>query len=108
MIWIIQVTPLAETELMTMPADIQARFVHIAEMLQEFGPHAVGLPHVRFLQDKLWEMRLKGRDNIARAIYVAQTGKRLVVLHVFIKKTEKTPHRALRTAAERLRRMNNE
>ena len=87
MTWIIQVTPLAETELMAMPADIQARFVHIAEMIQEFGPHAVGLPHVRFLQDKLWEMRLKGRDNIARAIYVAQTGKRLrmfLFLLVFI------------------------
>ena len=68
--WIVQVTPLAETELMTMPADMQARFVHIAEMLQEFGPQAVGLPHVRFLQDNLWEMRLKGRDGIARAIYI--------------------------------------
>ena len=106
--WTVQVIPLAETELMTMPADIQARFVHIAQMLQEFGPQAVGLPHIRFLQDKLWEMRMKGRDGIARAIYVAQTGKQLVVLHVFIKKTEKTPRRALKTAAERLRRMNNE
>jgi phage-related protein len=106
--WTVQVTTLAETELITMPADIQARFVHIAEMLQEFGPHAVGLPHVRFLQDKLWEMRLKGRDGIARAIYVAQTGKRLMVLHVFIKKTQRTPRRALQTAIERLRRMNNE
>jgi phage-related protein len=105
--WTVQVIPLAETELMTMPADIQARFVHIAQMLQEFGPQAVGLPHIRFLQDKLWEMRLKGRDGIARAIYVAQTGKQLLVLHVFIKKTEKTPRRALKTAAERLRRINN-
>ena len=105
--WTVQVIPLAETELMTMPADIQARFVHIAQMLQEFGPQAVGLPHIRFLQDKLWEMRMKGRDGIARAIYVAQTGKQLVVLHVFIKKTEKTPRKALKTAAERIRRINN-
>ena len=106
--WIVQVNPLAVTELMRMPTDIQARFVHISEMLQEFGPQSVGLPHIRFLQDKLWEMRLKGRDGIARAIYVAQTGKQLLVLHVFIKKTEKTPRRALKTAAERLRRINNE
>ena len=105
--WIVQVNPLAVTELMRMPTDIQARFVHISEMLQEFGPQSVGLPHVRFLQDKLWEMRMKGRDGIARAIYVAQTGKQLVVLHVFIKKTEKTPRRALKTASERLRRINN-
>lgn len=106
--WTVQVSTLAETELKTMPADIQARFVHIAEMLQEFGPQAVGLPHVRFLQDKLWEMRMKGRDGIARAIYVAQTGKQIVVLHVFIKKTEKTPRTALKKATVRLRRMNNE
>jgi len=105
--WIVQVNPLAVTELMRMPTDIQARFVHISELLQEFGPQSVGLPHVRFLQDKLWEMRMKGRDGIARAIYVAQTGKQLLVLHVFIKKTEKTPRRALKTAAERLRRINN-
>ncbi len=105
--WTVHVSTLAETELKTMPADIQARFVHIAEMLQEFGPQAVGLPHVRFLQYKLWDMRRKGRDGIARALYVAQTGKQLVVLHVFIKKTEKTPRKALKTAAERLRRINN-
>ena len=86
--WIVQVTPLAEAELLTMPADIRARFVHIAEMLQMFGPHSVGLPHIRFLQDKLWEMRLKGRDGIARAFYVAHNGKLLVVLHIFTKKTE--------------------
>ena len=101
------INPLAETELLTMPTDIQARFVHISEMLQEFGPQSVGLPHIRFLQDKLWEMRLKGRDGIARAIYVAHTGKQLVVLHIFTKKTEKTPRKALKTAAERLRRINN-
>ena len=106
--WTLYVNPLAETELMTMPSDIQARFVHISEMLQEFGPQSVGPPHIRFLQDKLWEMRMKGRDGIARAIYVAQTGKQLVVLHVFIKKTEKTPRRALKTATERLRKINNE
>jgi hypothetical protein len=53
--WTICVNSLAETELMTMPSDIQARFVHISERLQEFGPQSVGLPHIRFLQDKLWK-----------------------------------------------------
>ena len=106
--WTVLLDSSAETELATMPSDIQARFIHISEMLQEFRPQSVGLPHIRFLQDKLWEMRMKSRDGIARAIYVAQTGKQLVVLHVFIKKTEKTPRRALKTATERLRKINNE
>jgi phage-related protein len=91
-----------------MPADIQAHFFRIADMLQEFGPQAVGLPHVRFLQDKLWEMRIKGRDGIARAIYVADKGRQLMVLHVFTKKTEKTPQRAIQTATERLRRIKSD
>jgi phage-related protein len=51
---------------------------------------------------------MKARDGIARAIYIAQTGKQLVPLHVFIKKTEKTPRKAFRTATERQQRINNE
>ena len=73
--WTVQVNPLAEAELVLMPADIRARFVHIAEMLEQFGPQQVGMPHVRFLQDKLWEMRMTGRDGIARAISITQTDK---------------------------------
>ncbi len=106
--WTVHLIPPARAELLTMPADIQAHFFRIADMLQEFGPHAVGLPHVRFLQDKLWEMRIKGRDGIARAIYVADKGRQLMVLHVFTKNTEKTPQRAIQTAAERLRRIKSD
>jgi phage-related protein len=106
--WTVQVNPLAEAELVLMPADIRARFVHIAEMLEQFGPQQVGMPHVRFLYDKLWEMRLTGRDGIARAISITQTDKQILVLHVFIKKTQKTPRGAIQTATNRLERINNE
>ncbi len=53
------------------------------------------------LEDKLWEMRLKGRDGRSRAIYVTARGKRLVVLRVFIKKTQKTPRKELVLALKR-------
>jgi phage-related protein len=106
--WTVQVNPLAEAELVLMPADIRARFVHIAEMLEQFGPQQVGMPHARFLQDKLWEMRLTGRDGIARAISITQTDKQILVLHVFIKKRQKTPRGAIQTATNRLERINNE
>ena len=106
--WTVQVNPLAEAELVLMPADIRARFVHIAEMLEQFGPQQVGMPHVRFLYDKLWEMRWTGRDGIARAISITQTDKQILVLHVFIKKTQKTPRGAIQTATNRLERINNE
>jgi len=81
---------------------MRARFVHIAELLEDFGPQRVGLPHIRPLEDKLWEMRMQGRDGIARAVYAAVQGRRLLVLHVFIKKTQATPRKALTTARKRL------
>lgn len=93
----------AEAELKALPADLQAKFLHIAELLESFGPQLVGLPHVRPLQDKLWEMRMQGRDGIARAVYVAMSGRRLAVLHVFAKKTQATPRSALETARQRLK-----
>jgi phage-related protein len=46
-------------------------------------------------------MRMKGRDGIARAIYVTAKGERGVVLHAFIQKTQKTSQRALELARER-------
>ena len=85
-----------------MPADIRARFLHIAELLQDFGPQRVGLPHIRPLEGKLWEMRMQGRDGIARAIYVAVKGRRLLVLNVFANKTRSTPRNALDIAHKRL------
>lgn len=94
--------PLAEPELLALPTDMKARFLHIAEMLEEFGPQRVGMPHIRPLESKLWEMRMKGRDGIARAVYAAVQGRRLLVLHVFVKKTQTTPRAAIATALKRL------
>lgn len=94
-----------EAELFSLPKDMRARFLHISELLQEFGPQQVGLPHVRPLENKLWEMRLKGRAGIGRAIYIAASGQRLIVLHLFIKKSQKTPRRAIEIAMRRLREL---
>ncbi len=87
---------------MALPADMRARFLHIAELLEEFGPQRVGLPHVRPLESKLWEMRMQGRDGISRAVYAAVQGRRLLVLHVFVKKSQGTQRSAIETALKRL------
>lgn len=79
-----------------------ARFMHAAELLQAFGLRGVGLPHADPLEQKLWEMRMQGRDGIARALYVASSERRLVVLHVFVKKAQTTPRRAIEMALKRL------
>ena len=85
-----------------MPVDMQARCLRIVELLEEFGPQRVGMPHVRPLLAKLWEMRMQGRDGIARAVYVAVHSRQLQVLHVFVKKTEATPRHAIETALKRM------
>ena len=103
MTWtVVPLNAAVEGELMSLPDDMRARFVRIAELLEEFGPAQVGMPHVRPLGGKLWEMRLSGRAGIARAIYTAASRQRLIVWHAFIKKTQKTPERALDLARARL------
>jgi phage-related protein len=90
-----------DAELGALPADIRAKFLHIAEMLEAFGPFQVREPYVKPLGEKLFEIRMKGKDGIGRAIYMAAPGQRLVVLHAFMKKTSKTPRSAIRTALGR-------
>lgn len=100
--WIVTVHPLAEAELIALPADMRARFLHISELLETFSPMKVGMPHIRPLEGKLWEMRMQGRDGIARAVYAAIQGRTLLVLHVFVKKTQATQRAAIETARKRL------
>lgn len=102
MTWLVEfMDERVEAELLALPKDMQARFLHIAELLQEFGPQHVGMPHIRPLGNKLWEIRLSGKSGIGRAIYMAMRERRLVVLHVFVKKTQKTPPRAIELALAR-------
>jgi phage-related protein len=88
-----------ERELDELAADVRRRF--IAELIERHGPTGVHEPYVKHLDAKLWEMRMKGKDGIARAIYITPQGERVVVLHAFVKKTQKTPQRALEIARER-------
>ncbi len=92
-----------DDELDALPADMRARFVYVSGLLEEFGPQKVGMPHVRSLGKKLWEIRFSGRDGIARAIYMIAVERKIIVAHVFFKKTQKTPENAIATAINRLR-----
>jgi phage-related protein len=90
-------------ELEAFPKDIRASFLRIAQLIQSEGLHNVREPYVKHLDGPLWEMRMKGRDGIARAAYVTATGKRVVVVRVFAKKTQKTPRREIELALKRAR-----
>ena len=58
-------------------------------------------PHVKHLEGKLWELRLTGRDGIARALYVTAIGRRMIVVRAFVKKTQKTPRSEIELALQR-------
>jgi len=90
-------------EIKALPSDIRARFVRFGEFVSQVGLENLREPQVKHLQDKLWEIRLTGRDGIARALYVTATGKRIVVLRVFIKKTRKMPRAEIDLALRRAR-----
>ncbi|MGO9485102.1 MAG: type II toxin-antitoxin system RelE/ParE family toxin [Rhodomicrobium sp.] len=90
-----------DAELEALPADMRARFVRIAGMIEALGLEKVGNPHVDHIEGALWEIRMKGADGIARALYVTAKGKRVVVVRVFVKKTQKTPRQEIELALKR-------
>lgn len=84
-----------------LPLDMQARFNRVAQLIESHGLERVREPHVKHLEDRLWEIRMTGRDGIARAIYVAAAGRRVVVVRIFVKKTQKIPRGELDLARKR-------
>ncbi len=95
------VNEIAKAEIDALPADIRAKLLHLTEMMVAIGPQRMREPHVKPLRDKLWEIRMNGKDGIGRAIYILVTGRRIVILHAFIKKTQKTPPDAIKLAFAR-------
>lgn len=91
----------AFAEVKALPRDLQAKFLRISEMIESAGIEKMREPYVKHLEGKLWEMRLSGKDGIARSLYITAVGRRVVVLRTFIKKTEKTPRREIDIALER-------
>lgn len=90
-----------DKELEALPVDMRARFSRVASLIEAFGLDQVGHPHVRHLQGPLWEIRLTGKTGISRALYVTATARRVVIVRVFVKKTQNTPRREIRIALER-------
>jgi phage-related protein len=88
-------------EIAALPADMQARFLRLGERIASAGLESLGEPHVKHLEGKLWELRLTGRNGIARALYITAIGRRAVVVRAFVKKTEKTPRAEIELALQR-------
>jgi phage-related protein len=107
MAWVVEILDdRVRDELATLPNDMLARFRRIVELIQGHGLEQVHEPHVKHLEGPLWEMRMTGRDGISRAIYVTASERRVVVLRVFVKKTQKTPRREIDLALARAKEVN--
>lgn len=88
----------------TLSADIKAKIVRIVDMLVTYGPLHVREPYVKHIEGhkKLFEIRAKGRDGIARVFYFTASGQRIILLHGFTKKTMKTPRQEIDIAVKRM------
>jgi phage-related protein len=89
-----------EEEALSFPDGILANLLHILEMIEEFGP-TIGKPHTAPMGEGLFEIRAKGSEGIGRVLFCTLKGKEIVVLHSFIKKTQKTPKKELDKARKR-------
>lgn len=92
-----------DAELAELPPDMRARLVRISEPIESVGLLNVKEPHVRHVRGPLWEIRLKSKAGIARALYVTAKDQRAVIVRAFIKKTEKTPTGEIDLALDRVK-----
>lgn len=90
-----------ESEIRELPAGFVARFIRYVERMETYGPD-LGMPHTRAMGDGLFELRLNAAEGIARVFYCTVVGKRIVILHQFVKKTQKTPPKELAIGRRRM------
>jgi phage-related protein len=100
--WIVEtLNALVDREIEALPNDMRARLVRLTGIIEQIGFQGLPPESVKHLDEKLWELRITGRDGISRAIYITASGRRVVILRVFVKKTQKTPERELELARQR-------
>jgi phage-related protein len=91
-----------EAQTMGFPTGILANFLHISEMIEELGPN-IGKPYIGSLSSGLYEIRSKGKEGIGRSMYCQAKGREIVILHSFIKKSQKTLKKDLDLGRKRMK-----
>jgi phage-related protein len=102
MAWsVLALNSIVGSEIAALPADMRAKLARLSKLIEQHGFEGLPRETVKHLEEKLWELRITGRDGISRAIYVTASGKRMVIVRVFVKKTQKTPKNELEIARQR-------
>lgn len=90
-----------EQEILSLPEGLLARYLRLTDLMEEFGAN-LGMPHTKALDGGLCELRVKGKEGIARVFFCTKSGRKIVMLHSFIKKSQKIPKQELKTARIRM------
>jgi len=91
-----------ENKILSLPDGLLARYLRLTDMMIVHGSN-LGLPHTKSLNNGLFELRLKSKEGISRVFYCTKVGKNIVMLHSFVKKSQKIPKNEMDIALKRLR-----
>ncbi len=95
-----------EAETLALPPKILAKMLHIFELIEMAGAQ-LGEPYTKSLENGLFEVRAKAKEGIGRSIYCYQKGQKIIILHTFVKKSQKTHKRDLEIAFKRKKEIDN-
>ncbi|MBM9535605.1 type II toxin-antitoxin system RelE/ParE family toxin [Desulfobulbus alkaliphilus] len=98
--------PKVRDEIENWPVGILADYARLVELLIEFGP-SLRMPHSRAMGGGIFELRLRGREGIGRALYCFVVGQKVIILHAFVKKTHQAPEHELKIARKRMKEVQN-
>lgn len=91
-----------QEQILELPDTLAARYIVLTRRMVALGPN-LGAPHTKAVGDGLFELRLKAAEGIGRVFFCTLIGRRIVMLHCFIKKTNKTPPREREIAEARMK-----
>jgi phage-related protein len=93
-----------QEDIMNLPVTLQARYIGLTQRMLEYGPN-LGLPHTDAFGGGLFELRMKGVEGIARVFFCTMVEQEIIMLHSFIKKSQKTPVKELKIAKQRMKEL---
>jgi phage-related protein len=96
-----------QEQILALPDTLAARYIVLTRRMIALGPN-LGEPHTKAFGDGLFELRLKGAEGIARVFFCTLVGKRIVMLHSFVKKSDRTPLRERELALTRMKEVKRE
>lgn len=100
-------SPEVQLQVLTLPDGLAGRYVTLTRRMLEEGSN-LGEPYTQSMgKTGLFELRLKAKEGIARVMYCTLVGKQIVMLHSFVKKTQKTPKQDLDIALKRMKEVKN-